>query len=1387
MPQRCERRLFFTLLSSLVLYLTMGYQSAEASTTDPGAAGSAPVAAAPYMVQLEGLPATRLYAAGRAAGESADRLATLNRQHMARLMAQQDAVLELLIRQGREPTVLSRLSRVYNGMGLLLTPREVSALRRSPEVVAVHPILPKQRTNSSSVPFLGVPGVWQQTALTGAGVRVGIIDSGIDYLHRDFAGSGLAADYASNDPTIIGEGFFPSAKVVGGWDFVGDAYDASSSDPAAQMPQPDPDPMDCNGHGTHVAGTAAGFGVLGDGSTYLGAYDDTTPFDDLAIGPGVAPRALLYALRVFGCGGETAVVEAALEWAVDPDGDGDFSDRLDVVNLSLTSALASAQDPTAVAADNATLAGVVVVASAGNDGGTHFAIGSPAVASGVIAVAASWDPDPVFPARAVRIESPPDLAAAHQAGGANFGPPLVDPGITGEAVRAEPLDACAPLTNPAPAIDGKVVLVERSDSCTYVTQVRNAQNAGVSGASAVVIVNDRPGLEGVFNDGTGGDITIPPLMVRQLAGQKILQALPGNVVLTLTPTVLEDMFAIFSSRGPRLGDLLAKPDVAAPGVAITSARLGDAVSGGLGAMILSGTSMASPHVAGTAALLRDLHRDWTPAQIKARLINTSRDVFFDPEQTPPRVGPPQMGAGRIDPAAAMLGEASLRQAADGAAVTLTFGDIEVSAEAWAERWVRLQNGPQSEVTYDLSVDVLSPVPGVEVSPGVAAVSLQPLQSMDFPLQVHLVGAALRHNHDPSLEEATVGFERHWISEWAGYLVATPQDGDDVPLRLPIYLAPRAIASMSVVENPLELGDGTVGSRQLSLVGQSLDQGPATPVDEVSLVSPYELTASQSEAEGSPFPGVAELGIVSDVAQRDDGLASATLAFGLVAHSANDAPFAWSTPHEVAVSILIDNDEDGLADFEISNSDIGSVSFNFLTDAHVSVVTDLESGDRMIGQNLGFLAPQDRHTVPFTSDVMALAVAASSLGLSELDSRFDYAVEVRPRRAGGSLASTAPQLSGAPQLARTPQLSRAESLGAAVPMPELRRSYDAAAPGLRFPHASQQLIFPDQDGTAVTVDYDLPALAANGGLGLLLLHHHNGHGQRGEVVTLRGDTADLVLTAEAVPVAAAGRRWQAQWWVRNRGRQPAAEVRLRVGLPEGLELELETTDGTCQPVAGPPATVDCDVGALAAGEARRVSLGTRVRADVPAGARLSVLGRLSTSSLDAAPLNDHHAVELLISQLVPSLQKSIIAGDLLPGGSVRYRLRLRNGGPSPILDLAGPEIVDRLPASLELALLSTTVGMVEFDDATGEVRWQGALGVGSEVDIDITATVGTGLGDHAVSNQAVSVFDSDGDGEADAMVVSDNPDTATLGDPTVFVIGGLFADGFESGTTGAWFP
>ncbi len=191
-------------------------------------------------------------------------------------------------------------------------------------------------------------------------------------------------------------GVFPNAKVVGGYDFVGDAYDADPGSAAYQpVAQPDPNPLDCNGHGTHVAGTSAGYGVTADGSTYTGGYDDGVPAD-LRIGPGMAPGADLYALKVFGCEGSTDVTMQAIEWAVDPNRDGNPEDHLDVVNLSLGSDYGLADDADSMAVDRAVQLGVLAVLAAGNAGDSYDIGGSPGNAPRGIGVAASNDGYGVF-------------------------------------------------------------------------------------------------------------------------------------------------------------------------------------------------------------------------------------------------------------------------------------------------------------------------------------------------------------------------------------------------------------------------------------------------------------------------------------------------------------------------------------------------------------------------------------------------------------------------------------------------------------------------------------------------------------------------------------------------------------------------------------------------------------------------------------------------------------------------------------------------------------------------------------------------------------------------------------------------------------------------------
>ena len=201
------------------------------------------------------------------------------------------------------------------------------------------------------------PAVWAAVG-RGEHVKIGIIDTGIDYLHADFGGAGDAAAYAANNKNVIEPGTFPTAKVKGGYDFAGPTYNANIP---GSIPQPDADPLDGNGHGSHVAGTAAGIGVAG------------------SVGAGVAPAADLYALKVFSDGGgSTDVTSLAIEWAMDPNGDGDMSDHLDVINMSLGSPFGEPADPSAISSNNAAAVGIIVATSAGNEGDVPTSRARPA-------------------------------------------------------------------------------------------------------------------------------------------------------------------------------------------------------------------------------------------------------------------------------------------------------------------------------------------------------------------------------------------------------------------------------------------------------------------------------------------------------------------------------------------------------------------------------------------------------------------------------------------------------------------------------------------------------------------------------------------------------------------------------------------------------------------------------------------------------------------------------------------------------------------------------------------------------------------------------------------------------------------------------------------------
>jgi subtilisin family serine protease len=518
-------------------------------------------------------------------------------------------------------TLLSSLKVGANGLRVRVAASEIDSIRALPGVRSVGKVVRYRANNITSVPAIGAPEVWAKYKAKGQGVTIGIIDSGIDYTHANFGGPGTPEAYAANNPSIIEPGTFPTAKVVGGYDFAGHDYDA---DVEGSTPVPDPDPLDGNnpddpahGHGSHVAGTAAGFGVPG------------------SIGPGVAPAAKLYALKVFGdLGGSTNLVSDAIEWALDPNHDGNMRDHLDVINMSLGSDYGDPNDPSAISAENAAKLGIIVVASAGNAGSAPYVTGSPAVAPSVISTAAVTPTGRIY--SKVTVNAPPNVAGVKNnlEGSSPVTVASIAP-LTATLVNAaNPVtppnsaasnDGCLPLTNGA-AVSGKIVLMIRG-TCNFTVK---AANAAAAGAAALIVYNDGATPDRVDPlvmalDGA----TIAAVMISSTDGKPLAAAAttaatsPVSVTLDVAPDpTKDDQIATFSSRGPGKGGTTFKPDISAPGVSIVSTGVGS----GTGAANLQGTSMASPHVAGAAALLHQLHPKLRPDAIKALLQNSTVDA-----------------------------------------------------------------------------------------------------------------------------------------------------------------------------------------------------------------------------------------------------------------------------------------------------------------------------------------------------------------------------------------------------------------------------------------------------------------------------------------------------------------------------------------------------------------------------------------------------------------------------------------------------------------------------------------------------------------------------------------------------------------------------------------
>lgn len=495
------------------------------------------------------------------------------------------------------------IKRVWKNSEVQLDLPEISSETISPKMI-------------DSIPQIGVDRLHEE-GITGEGIKVGVLDTGIDYNHPDLTNvyKGYRATEEEDAATI-------DPNSVKGWDFVDNDADPMETTYEDWLESSYPE-IDGKGnsyytsHGTHVSGTVAG------------QQENNV---DYAV-KGVAPGIDLYSYRVlgpYGSGGLDGIIGAI---------DKSIGDGMDVINLSLGTGVNDPIHPLSIAVNNAMLSGVVTVVSAGNAGPEANTLGSPGAAALSISVGASdvSQSIPTYSATAGDVSfTDVQLLAKHFTDdltdfqGQSY--PIVYVGL-GSQQEFEETD-----------VTGKIALIKRGE-LAFDEKIRNAKEAG---AIAAIIYNQEDGQIPYYL----GESTkyLPAFRISNEDGEKLKAEVEKGTEfffgeLGNTQSV-GDNLADFSSRGPVKGSYDIKPDVVAPGVAIFStypAYMNDPEGHDydLAYTRMQGTSMSAPHVSGAAALILQEHPEYSPFEVKAALMNTSVEMQEDYSIY-------EIGAGRIN-------------------------------------------------------------------------------------------------------------------------------------------------------------------------------------------------------------------------------------------------------------------------------------------------------------------------------------------------------------------------------------------------------------------------------------------------------------------------------------------------------------------------------------------------------------------------------------------------------------------------------------------------------------------------------------------------------------------------------------------------------------------
>jgi subtilisin family serine protease len=807
-------------------------------------------------------------------------------QHKARLQNEQSAFFKRASKQANGAKMLASAQMVLNGVVLEVDAGDIEKLAADKDVERISRVRDYEMDLSETVPYIGAAAV-QAAGADGSGISVAVLDSGIDYTHAAFGGGGTLADYAAayGDPTSR-DGLFPTAKVVEGYDFVGEVW------PFGPL-LPDDDPIDFEGHGTHVADIIGG---------------------EIGVAPGVD----LYGVKVCSavsssCSG-IALIQG-MEFAVDPNGDGNTKDAVDVINMSLGANYGQPfDDDLSAAVDGASAVGVLTVSSAGNGADKPYVTGTPSSAPTALAVAQTQVPSAAL--QLITVDGV-DYPAVFQPWSVPLTATISGPVQYGDGAGGN-LNGCASF---APgSLAGLIVLVDRG-ACNFTLKISNISQAG---GAAGIIGLVAPGAP--FSGGDGGDrpIDIPGFMISQADSNAIKAQIGSPGIGTIDPAnqlPLAGQMVGSSSRGPQHENTtLIKPEIGAPGASVS------AIAGtGTGTGPFGGTSGASPMVAGAAALLLDGFDTngkgmgngkakglaLSPLETKALLMNTG-ETNIDTDPFTGLAPITRIGGGevRVDSA---IGAPAAAWEADGYSGGLSFGFVDVADASmsvtksvqvhnYSNEWRDYTVTPTFRYDNDAASGAISPsAPGsVSVNPGFGNDTV-------FDVTLDIDGAALPGNF---MNSGSAGADPSGltINEYDGYLVL--DDGEHT-MSVPWHILPRKAAR--VVPDQSTIVPGSFPQ----VIGLDNTGVGAAQNDAYAL-----LATSPNQPEGpqggqAPTPDLRAVGV--NTFPVGPGFCSAEASF-VWAFAIN----TWERQeHLLPVShqVVLDTNQDGVDDYVVLNRDL----------------------------------------------------------------------------------------------------------------------------------------------------------------------------------------------------------------------------------------------------------------------------------------------------------------------------------------------------------------------------------------------------------------------------------------------------------------------------------